>query len=296
MNIIAIDLDGTLLSDNHSIHEDDLAAIKQVQTQGHLVTIATGRALFDAKHILKTHGIDLPIIASNGAQIYVDNQKVVERSFDSLVVLPLIEWLNEEEMYYQIYLPTTIIVSDQGMDVIDRQLRDVTTRDLSFNEGAFWEGIKAQQFQYGLEVMPEPISVKTDDSIIKVMVVSPDIERLNRVREYVSNLDGCIISSSGWFNLEIMTSGIDKGVALQTLCDHYGISERNAIAIGDNHNDIPMFLVAGIGIAMGNAAEALVKVASFQTLSNQENGVSHALQRLYGFRKSQPNQEIGVQR
>jgi hydroxymethylpyrimidine pyrophosphatase-like HAD family hydrolase len=55
----------------------------------HLVTIATGRALFDAKHIINKYDLDFPIIASNGAQIDVGNQVIFEHFMDSDVIQPM---------------------------------------------------------------------------------------------------------------------------------------------------------------------------------------------------------------
>ncbi|WP_332696272.1 HAD family hydrolase [Halalkalibacter lacteus] len=59
---------------------------------------------------------------------------------------------------------------------------------------------------------------------------------------------------------------------------YYGTTVQNAAVIGDNLNDMPMFKVAGMGIAMGNADEELIKIADFKTLSNKECGVSYAFQ------------------
>ncbi|MFD3450232.1 Cof-type HAD-IIB family hydrolase [Microbacteriaceae bacterium 4G12] len=278
MKIIAIDLDGTLLTGNLSIQEKDINALKKVQKQEHIVTIATGRALFDAKHIMHKYNLNCPIIASNGAQIYVDNKKVYEHFMNSDVIHPIIQWLNKEDLYYQMYLSDKIVVSNQGIHQLEKQLYDVINQDSQFNNDEFWKAVEAQIFQYGLEEVPCVIAPTDYRFVIKFMIVSPDISKLKQAKEYFSQLDRCTVSSSGSFNLEIMSTGVDKGVALHKLCEYYRIHTTEAIAIGDNLNDVSMLKVAGIGIAMGNADETLSKVATFKTLSNDNCGVAYALE------------------
>ncbi|WP_144509068.1 Cof-type HAD-IIB family hydrolase [Bacillus mycoides] len=278
MKIIAIDLDGTLLSENLSIQEKDVNALKKGQKQNHIVTIATGRALFDAKHIINKYNLNCPIIASNGAQIYVDNQKIYEHFMGSDITRPIIQWLNKENIYYQVYLSDKIVVSNQGIHQLEKQLYDVVIQDSHFNKDMFLETIKAQIYQYGLEEVSGIIDPIDSRLVIKFMIVSPNRGKLKQAKEYFSQMDGCVVSSSGSFNLEIMSTGVDKGVALHKLCEYYRTTVANAIAIGDNLNDIPMFKVAGIGIAMGNADERLSKMATFRTLPNYNCGVAYAFE------------------
>ncbi|MGG5737364.1 Cof-type HAD-IIB family hydrolase [Bacillus cereus group sp. IBL03679] len=278
MKIIAIDLDGTLLSENLSIQEKDVNALKKGQKQNHIVTIATGRALFDAKHIINKYNLNCPIIASNGAQIYVDNQKIYEHFMGSDITRPIIQWLNKENIYYQVYLSDKIVVSNQGIHQLEKQLYDVVNQDSHFNKDMFWETIKAQIYQYGLEEVSGIIDPIDYRLVIKFMIVSPNRGKLKQAKEYFSQMDGCVVSSSGSFNLEIMSTGVDKGVALHKLCEYYRTTVANAIAIGDNLNDMPMFKVAEIGIAMGNADEKLSKVATFRTLPNYNCGVAYAFE------------------
>ncbi|OEH93006.1 Cof-type HAD-IIB family hydrolase [Bacillus solimangrovi] len=277
MKVIAIDLDGTLLLEDESIDEENIKAIKHVQEQGDIVSVATGRALLDVQHITNKYGLSMPIIASNGAQIYIDNHQVQEQVMSNTAIQPIIKWLNDEKMYYQIYLSDKIVVHEHALDYLEEQLFDVVKRNPNFHVRSFWDAIRAQRFQYGLQKVEKPIQPTSYDQVIKIMVVSPDVIKLNLAKSYFSMIDGCAISSSGTFNIEIMKKGVDKGSALQYLCEYCKVPEKNTMAIGDNENDIPMFLVAGTGIAMENATESLIKHASSKTLSNDQSGVAHAL-------------------
>ncbi len=66
-------------------------------------------------------------------------------------------------------------------------------------------------------------------------------KKIKKAKEYFGQLKECAVTSSGAFNLEITSAGVDKGASLNKLCEHYGTDAQNAIAIGDNLNDLPMF-------------------------------------------------------
>jgi 5-amino-6-(5-phospho-D-ribitylamino)uracil phosphatase len=286
MRIIAIDLDGTLLSPDLSIHEEDMQAMKQAQQQNEVVAIATGRALFDVQYILQPHHFTCPVIASNGAEIYVDEKKVHEQGIPSELVQEMIPWMNQRQIYYQLYLPERIIVLDQGLSFLKQQLDWTHPQNLDLDAALFWETIRPQTCQYGLQEVTDVTPVIEKDSIIKIMVISPDLRILQQVKEHLHLMHPCSISSSAVFNLEIMAHGVDKGTALQKLCNHYGISIKDTVVIGDSLNDISMFQIAGIRIAMGNAHEHLLKLATFQTLSHMERGVAYAFRHYLTFGNS----------
>lgn len=275
MKIIAVDLDGTLLAEDLTIQEKDINALKSGQKRSYIVTIATGRALFDAKQIISKYQLNCPIIASNGAQIYVDEKKIYEHVIDSNVIQPIVQWLNQENLYYQVYLTDKIIASNEGINQLQK---DVVSLDPHFNKNMFWEAIKPQIYQNGLEVVPDIRKPANYRFVIKLMVVSPNLSKLHQAKEYLNQIKGCSVSSSGAFNLEITSTGVDKGAALHKICEYYGTTTENTIVIGDNLNDMPMFKIAGIGIAMGNADERLTKVATHITLSNYNCGVAYAFE------------------
>jgi 5-amino-6-(5-phospho-D-ribitylamino)uracil phosphatase len=276
MRIIAIDLDGTLLSLDLSIHAEDIEAIKQAQKQNDIISIATGRARFDVQHMMKQYDFACPIIASNGAEIDIDGKKMQAQTISSELIQSLLPWMNRRQIYYQLYLPERIIVSDQGIHFLQRQLADVIRRDPRLEVNLFWQAIQPQLRQYGLQEVADVTAAIGGEAIIKMLVVSPDVGILQQVREHLRHTQRCSISTSAVFNLEIVAPHVDKGRALQKLCSHYGVPIQNTVAIGDSLNDISMFQVAGISIAMANADERLLALATFKTLSNVERGVAYA--------------------
>lgn len=84
-------------------------------------------------------------------------------------------------------------------------------------------------------------------------------------------------SSSDIF-IEIFPNGVDKGEALREICRNLGIGRKEVVAFGDHQLDIPLIEAAGIGIAMGNAIPELKEKADFVTRTNNEAGISYALE------------------
>jgi hydroxymethylpyrimidine pyrophosphatase-like HAD family hydrolase len=75
--------------------------------------------------------------------------------------------------------------------------------------------------------------------------------------------------------------GISKAGSLQTICDILNIKREEVIAFGDAQNDISMIEFAGMGVAMGNACEELKAAADEITLSNNDDGIAHTLEKYY---------------
>jgi Cof subfamily protein (haloacid dehalogenase superfamily) len=80
--------------------------------------------------------------------------------------------------------------------------------------------------------------------------------------------------------LEIVPIGVDKAKALVKLANSLGIELSQVAALGDGQNDIEMLREAGLGIAMGNASDAVKSAADWITGTNDEDGVAQAVRRL----------------
>lgn len=81
------------------------------------------------------------------------------------------------------------------------------------------------------------------------------------------------------FFLEILPKGIDKAKSLDRLLHTLGLSKNEMIACGDGYNDLTMIQYAGLGVAMGNGVLPVRKAADYITLSNEEDGVAHVVEK-----------------
>ena len=79
--------------------------------------------------------------------------------------------------------------------------------------------------------------------------------------------------------MEVTTKHVSKEQALYEIAQHYQVPLEQVMTIGDNFNDLPMLRLAGLGVAMGNAPEAVKTEAKAVTKSNNEHGVTEAVEK-----------------
>lgn len=296
MKIFVIDLDGTLLNSNHEISEPNALAIKNRQVNGDRIIIATGRALFDAKYLLNKYEIkDCSIIASNGAEIEYSKQIKQTQDRQSIsfqTSQKIFKYLYEKNVYVQVYLKDKILLQQGSEERLLEQAFTQKNIDATFEYQTFETSINAQLSQFGV-VTVEQISLQDLKDVIKFMILSPDTKMLEYIKNNFQSYDSCEVSSSGHYNIEVMLSGTSKGRALQTLIAAQGMNMEDTVAIGDNQNDLSLFQVAKFGIAMSNAESSIKRIATYETLHHDEDGVANALndfpRRLSQMKSSQIN-------
>ena len=79
--------------------------------------------------------------------------------------------------------------------------------------------------------------------------------------------------------LEVLPKGIDKAQTLAVLLDKLGLTKEEVIACGDGFNDLSMVKFAGLGVAMANAQDIVKENADYITLSNDEDGIAHVIEK-----------------
>jgi len=114
---------------------------------------------------------------------------------------------------------------------------------------------------------------------LKFGCYSTDQKKLDILVEEFSKYEELELANSLPTNIEVNAKGVSKAAALEFLCERIGITMEEVMACGDSLNDLKMIQAAGIGIAMGNAQDAIKQVADFETVSNNEGGVGEAIER-----------------
>ena len=130
---------------------------------------------------------------------------------------------------------------------------------------------------------PEDIAATVRDKNIsphKIIAVGPPEERAAVLAALQQKFgERFYVTTSMEYLVEIVCKGSDKGGALEYLCGHYGIPLAEAIAVGDNYNDLPMVRKAGLGVAVANGEEALRREADFVTRTCDEDGVGYVIRK-----------------
>ncbi|CKH87162.1 hydrolase [Streptococcus pneumoniae] len=124
MKLIAIDLDGTLLSGNKMISTENAKAIRACQEAGHVVAICTGRSIVDIERLLLEADLECPIIAENGALIYKDKKMMKRYPIQNMQALKIVEYLEENGLYYQLYTDKGVYVPEYGVESVRREIED----------------------------------------------------------------------------------------------------------------------------------------------------------------------------
>jgi Predicted hydrolases of the HAD superfamily len=119
-----------------------------------------------------------------------------------------------------------------------------------------------------------------DFPIAKCIITGDGDQLIALEKEMNNHLKGTMgVYRSEPFFLELVPNGIDKAQSLSILLDKLGMTKDEMVACGDGYNDLSMIQFAGLGVAMANAQLVVKEKADFITLSNEEDGVAHVIER-----------------
>lgn len=261
IKLIAIDIDGTLLNSQHQITSEVKKAIQEAKEAGVKIVIATGRPLSGVKHILK----DLHLLEKGDYVITFNGGLVQETATGKDIVH---EGLNYEDYLELEYLARTLNLPMHA----------------STKEGIFTANRDIGKYTiYESQLVDAPVFYRTpeemkDKEVIKVMMVD-EPEKLDAQIPHIPShiTDKFNLVKSAPFYLEVTPKTVNKGKAIQHLCDLLGCSLEETMAIGDQENDRAMLEVAGVAVVMENGHPAMKEIATHITKSNDEDGVAYAI-------------------
>ncbi|WP_155670750.1 Cof-type HAD-IIB family hydrolase [Ornithinibacillus caprae] len=282
MKLIATDLDGTLLNERGNVSEENAEAIRKALSQGIQVIVATGRSYDAANQPLQEVGLTLPIISLNGAKTYSQDQTVLRDKPMQLSVCKRIQSICEkEDMYFEVFTNKgiySISRDDFKQVIIDIMITahpNISREELHVAVDQRFQDEKVQ-FTNDFDHLFNDL----DLSVYKILAFSLSDEVLQRVRNQFEEDSNVKITSSGSINLEFNDPQAQKGIALSLFAKSMSIDMKDVMALGDNYNDLSMLTLAGRGVAMGNADEAIKKQCDFTTKVNNEHGVAHAIEEM----------------
>jgi Cof subfamily protein (haloacid dehalogenase superfamily) len=279
--LLATDLDGTLLNEHREIDKENIQAINEYRERGGRVVICSGRSPLSTRWIANTIGLKgEPIIAYNGAVILDETGEVSEQAvFQHDHLLNFWELCEGEGIYAHFYEGDTLLVPTEtkwNKNWIENNIPALEKtggriEDLERFRGQCQVKLVDDFYQY----------VKSNQPVITKIAVFNDDDKLvnfsKLIEEQVGEME--ISSSFNFLNLEISPSGVSKASSLLKLSENLDIPISQMAAIGDNYNDSLMLSAAGLGIAMGNAPDAVKELADHVTGRNDEAGVAQAIRR-----------------
>ncbi len=259
-SLIAFDLDGTLLSPEHALSARARAALTSLIARRYHVVIATGRPFELVRQFCPGVPFTAPQITYNGAVVY---DPVEDRTLSQSFVPP-----HHVTRVIDFLLGAGIPVVVCASDCVYLDERITNPED--------WILPAAGRVRYLTDIRDVPA-----EGLIKIVGVGEEaaIARI-RPAALATFAQALYVTQTAHTLLEFLNPDVSKGAALCRIAELLGITRDEILVFGDSHNDLTMFRVAGLSVAMGNASEEVKDAADRLTLTNEDDGVPVVLEEL----------------
>lgn len=262
-NIIVLDLDGTLTNREKKITPHTKEVLMEAQERGKIVILASGRPTYGVVplarelHLEKYGGY---ILAYNGGIIM--NCKTEEVVFSKQLPVGANSTIAQ-------------LAVDHGVDILTYEGDKIIASNAECPYTKLESRINNLEIKQVESIkdyvtFPVPKFLMTDDGDY-LALVEPKVKA-------ALGKNFSVYRSEPFF-LEILPKGIDKAKSLERLLATLNIPKEQMIACGDGYNDLSMIQYAGLGVAMGNGVLPVRKAADYITLSNDEDGVAHVVEK-----------------
>lgn len=235
--LLALDMDGTLLNDEHEITPETVKWIHKAVEAGVYVCMSTGRAFRSAWPYAEQLGLSTPMVTVNGSEIWRAPHELHRRSLmDTASVKQMHAIAVEHDIWFWAY-----------------NVKQVHNRD-------DWDTVDVDAEEW------LKFGYHTEDDDIR-----------HRVLMQLQELGGLEVTNSSPHNLEINPLGINKATGIAEVCKLLGISMSEVVAVGDSLNDLAVIQQVGLGVAMGNAQETVKQEADAVTADNNSDGIAQVI-------------------
>ncbi len=243
--MIVTDIDGTLLNDDHKISEYTKEMIHLIKDDISFV-LASARGYYSIKPLIDELALNGQyVIAFNGAYVLnTDGQVLNDVPLDREVIYKLIAFIKDSGISLKVYL-----YHQDGRDCID---------DIDIEE--YLDKYRIYKL----------VADGTKEDIMRARSMMADINEL------------CTITSSLDTRFEAVAKGINKVDAIKMIASELGISKDEIVCVGDGENDIAMIRYAGMGVAMANGQDDVLKCADMIVKDNNNDGIADIIDLLFG--------------
>ena len=276
IKLIALDLDGTLLDPDKRLSEENAAALARAAEEGIEIVPATGRFYRGMPPVIR----DLPyvryVITVNGAQVFdvIRQETVCGSEIPWQRAVAVMERMDEPDVIYDCY--------QDGWGWMTQSLYD-RAAEFAANPHSLDMILRLRT---PVPELKEYLAEK-QHGVQKIQAFFKDMElRSREIDALQKRFPDTTVTTSIVNNVEINSKDATKGVAIQKLAAYLGLELSQTMAFGDDTNDVTMLRAAGIGVAMGNAADAVKAAADFVTDDCNHSGVAKAIRRFLREEKS----------
>ncbi|GAA3775131.1 Cof-type HAD-IIB family hydrolase [Flavobacterium ginsengiterrae] len=259
--MLVLDMDDTLLTDDHKISDLNKKVLLEAQAKGVYVVLASGRPTIAMTSYAKELQLDV-----NDSYILSFNGAIISRAKDDLVLFE--QKLTVEQIHalydYSVKMNTHIItyLDDEIISETDSEYIDIE-KEIT--------GMVHRKVSSFKDYVDRPV--------VKCILLQ-DPEYLKTVeKDLIDFMPHLSVSTSKPFFLEVAQLGIDKAASLKLLAEKLGILQSEIIAVGNAGNDLTMIEYAGLGVWVDNVTPELRDKADVIVASNNNDGVAEVVQK-----------------
>ncbi len=259
--LIAVDLDGTLLRSDSTLALEGARALAEAAQRGVHVILASARNPYSVGDFARAMGLRDPLICSNGAQVWASPEGPVwaYRGLSAAIAEAVAALADAHGWSLVTTVGDVTYYCQRPGQTLGSQ--DAHRTVVATNGEALRAGVPVRILNYEAEAIA---SIRT--------LLQTEFAGQYYLETYYYP-DGAVKS------IGVYAPGSDKGTALALVLERLAIEQDAVIAIGDNPNDLPMFALAGIRVAMGNATADVKARATAVAPTNDEEGVAWAVRR-----------------
>lgn len=267
LKFIFLDIDGTLLGKEGRVPDSAVKAIKRAQDRGHKVFLCTGRSKGEIPRSVIQIGFD-GMVASAGAYAEADGKALFHKPMTQEAVRKLADALDGWDAFYAMETNGKAYITKEHLEKLKNRL---------YQEN-LWQEDVLEEFLDMFEVCSSVQSVEgvnkciyheSKCSIGQMQEALPEFTVLPSSLNSREQNDG-----------EISEKGMSKAIGIEVIRRYFAVGREDIICFGDGLNDMEMVESAGVGVAMGNAAEDLKKIADFVTGHVDEDGLLQGFKEL----------------
>ncbi|WP_296875650.1 HAD family hydrolase [Thomasclavelia sp.] len=262
--LLCVDIDGTLASDDKSISQRNIEALKRASQIGIKIALTSGRAPSSLYQIFKTIDAAPLIICLNGACIEIDGKIIKKHTLSKDQIEKALE----------------IIISNQVLAAFNTTTFSIRNSEVSNK----WKNqLKKMGIKPDFVIAKDEIEYKKmilENEIVKISILEPNLEKYQQIRSLFNNTNLFTIAKSDHDYIDITDINVNKATAVVMLAKYLNIDISEVICIGDNENDREMLQIAGLSIAMKNASEEIKKIATYVSDNdNNHDGVATVIEK-----------------
>ncbi|QGQ44509.1 Cof-type HAD-IIB family hydrolase [Metabacillus sediminilitoris] len=272
--LLALNIDGTLLRSNGRLQPSTKEAIDYVKNKGIYVTLVTNRHFQSAKKLARALKLDTLLVTHGGAFISENlDEPIFEKRISEEMTFNLVQVLENFKCNIRITHERFSIGNRRKIasNLLSKSI--LNTSDSMFYPVQFVDSL-------GDSLRDEPVAGTRID-----VHFSKEEEKEEAAKLIINAFNTVDVRVNQPKKIEIVKKGVSKENGLRTLVNHLNIPLEKVVAIGDAEDDIEMIASAGLGVAMWNAPFEVKRVADWVTRSNNQQGVAYMVKE--HFRKQQ---------